>query len=490
MAFSIDSRRLAWPFGVVATTAILVWFGTGLNPAWPLMWFAPLPILLYAPSVRWWSSGLAAFAGWFIGYLGFWGYLHGSLGMPIGFVIACVAAFALVFACAVLLYRALLRRGQAWYALFAFPAVWVSFEYLLNLGGQNGTAFNLAYTQLGFLPFLQLASITGPWGMSFLLLLFPAAIGIAVHLRAQRTRTALLVAGGTMGLIAAVLVFGAVRLALPQGSRTATVGLVASDASDNFYMAASGKPAMQLFRAYAQQFSKLASRGAKVIVFPEKVAVATPATQPAMDALFQPLSNRTGATIVVGVKYEAAQARYNEARIYAPGQPARSYIKHHLLRPFESELTPGTQLVSMTTPTSRWGVAICKDMDFTQLSRQYGNLGVGLMLVPGVDFDVDRGFHGHMAIMRGVESGFSIAHSARRGYLTVSDDRGRILGQARSDSAPFATVLVNAPATHSWTLFLAWGDWFAWLAMAIVVSAILRLVWLIVPVVQESERAV
>jgi len=42
---------------------------------------------------------------------------------------------------------------------------------------------------------------------------------------------------------------------------------------------------------------------------------------------------------------------------------------------------------------------------------------------------------------------------------------------------------------HDWTLFQAWGDWFAWLAMAILVSALLKLVWLSAPVIQAGRHA-
>lgn len=309
--------------------------------------------------------------------------------------------------------------------------------------------------------------------MSLVLFLFSTAIAIAVRGRRHRYRTAIWVLGSSLGVIATVLIFGAFRLALPPGNQTIQVGLIASDAPGNQYMAASGAPAMRLFRSYAGQVSALAARGAKVIVLPEKIAVVVPATQSAMDALFQPLSDRTGAVIVVGVDLAATrQMKYNEARIYTPNKPVRTYVKHHLLSPFEADMTPGIHLASLATPSGLWGVEICKDMDFTQLSRQYGNLGVGLMLVPGLDFDIDRAFHGHMAIMRGVESGFSIAHSARRGFLTVSDDRGRILGQARSDSAPFATVLVNVPVAHNATIYQALGDWFAWIALALLLLAL------------------
>ena len=97
------------------------------------------------------------------------------------------------------------------------------------------------------------------------------------------------------------------------------------------------------------------------------------------------------------------------------------------------------------------------------------------MLVPGWDFNLERGWHGHIAIMRGVESGFSIAHAAKNGYLTVSDNRGRILAQTRSDSAPFATLIAQAPVAHDRTLYLLWGDWFAWLSLAMLVLALIQL---------------
>jgi len=487
MAFASEVRRVIEAAAVIAATAVLVWFGTGLEPFWPLLWFAPLPVLLYAGRARWCSTAGVALFGWLIGDLNLWSYIHHSIEMPFGIAIGIIGGFALVFTIAVLLYRTLLQRGAAWYALLAFPATWVAFEYLLNVAWVNGTGFNLAYTQLNFLPFLQLASIAGPWGMSFFLLLFPAAIAISLRLWRHQRGTALAIVGAAFAAIAAVLIFGTVRLAMPQQSQTMRAGLVASDLHG---MAAAGAPAMQVFDDYATHITALAARGAQVVVLPEKSAVVNDATQPAVDAFFGSLSNRTGVAIAAGVTYEAAdKIEYNQARLYRPFKPVLTYAKHHLLPPFESEFTPGKTLTTFDLADARLGAEICKDMDFTPLSRKYGRRGVGLMLVPAIDFDVDRTFHGHMAIMRGVESGFTVARSARRGYLTVSDDRGRILGQARSDSASFATVLVNAPVAHDWTLFLAWGDWFAWFAMAMLVSALMKLAWLSVPVMRQGEHA-
>jgi apolipoprotein N-acyltransferase len=79
MAFVVDSRRVSLALIAATTSALLVWFGTGLDPCWPLMWFAPLPVLLVAPRMSWWCAAVVAAAGWLLGFLNLWHYLRGVL---------------------------------------------------------------------------------------------------------------------------------------------------------------------------------------------------------------------------------------------------------------------------------------------------------------------------------------------------------------------------------------------------------------------------
>jgi apolipoprotein N-acyltransferase len=476
MLSAANFGRLVLGLLAVLSTAVLILFGSGLYPFWPLLWFAPLPVLLFANRASWWGTLLTAAPAWFLGSLNVWHYYHEALELPPFLLVRIFATLGLVFALAVLLYRTLLRRGAWWSALVAVPASWVSFEYLLNLTSPHATAGNLAYTQLEFLPFLQLASVTGPWGMSFLLLLFPSAIAIGPHLRARAPRQALHIVGASVGVFVSVLVFGAVRLALPTPGQSVKAGLIASDSPTSPQLAGEGAPTAKLFLEYADQASKLAAEGAQVIVLPEKLGVAVGPDIQHSDALFQSLADKTRATIVVGLIHVAPPLKYNQARIYAPNAPVLSYDKEHLLPPFESMFKPGSSLTLMSERSGTWGVEICKDMDFTPLSRQYGQESTGLMLVPAWDFDEDRWFHGHMAVMRGVESGFSVVRAAKRGYLTVSDNRGRILAEASSDSAPFATLLAEVPVEHDSTLYLLLGDWFAWLVLALLALTLVQCV--------------
>jgi len=440
--------------------AMLVWFGTGLHPWWPLMWLAPLPALVIATRSTWVRTLLVAFAGFFIGGLNLWHYLHDVLSAPALVLVLEFALQALLFALVILLFRALYHR-QAWaLAMVGFPAAWASIEYLVSLVWVHGTAGDFAYTQLDNLPALQTASVTGPWGITFLVLLLPASLVILP--RAPR-----LASGGLSTLLVACL-FGTVRLNHRDSDARTRVGLVASDVNRN--VADEGPPTVRLLKDYASQARQLAAQGAEAIVLPEKLGVLVGADTAATDAMFQSIADQHKTRIVVGVIRVISGARYNQARIYSPGAAVETYDKEHMLPPYESKLTPGTTL----TLLSNWGVAICKDMDFTAPSRPYGEAGARVLLVPAWDFDLDRWSHGHMAIMRGVENGFSIVRAARQGYLTVSDNRGRVVAEARSDAAPFSTLITDVPLTHGGTLYEKAGDWFAWLMLAIFAAALIR----------------
>lgn len=468
---SEDNRQITNALIAVSATAVLVFFGTGLHPLWPLLWFAPLPVLLLAESASWWATGLCAFLGWGIGGLNLQHYFGAVLQMPAGPQLAIYAAPAVVFAASVLLFRGLLRRGAWWSALLAFPALYTSLEYLSNLASPHGTAGSLSYSQLNFLPLLQLASVTGPWGMTFFLLLFASGIAVSLHLVKSSPKRAVRMVGTSCGVIAFVLIFGAVRLMLREPSQTVKVGLIASDEPGNRDVAHEGTDAERLLREYATRARALAAKGAQVIVLPEKLGVIVDSDKGGADAILQSVADQTRSLLVVGVVEVSAPVSYNQARVYIPGEPLQKYNKHHMLPPFESRFKRGTTLSLLREPSGIWGVAICKDMDFTALSRDYGKSGAGVMLVPAWDFVADRWAHGHMAVMRGVEDGFSIARAARQGYLTVSDNRGRILAETQSDSSPFASLLADVPSVHDKTLYLLMGDWFAWLAMLILALA-------------------
>ncbi|MBK9247027.1 MAG: apolipoprotein N-acyltransferase [Ignavibacteria bacterium] len=81
------------------------------------------------------------------------------LGHPFFFMVPIVA------------YRFIRRRLGLTKGLFVFPFVWTAFEWVHSLSDASYPWLSLGYTQIDFLPYVQIADITGVWGITFLVAL-------------------------------------------------------------------------------------------------------------------------------------------------------------------------------------------------------------------------------------------------------------------------------------------------------------------------------
>ncbi|TPG50264.1 hypothetical protein EAH75_01870 [Rhodanobacter glycinis] len=454
MASRLDRFMLPAWLAATALAALGWWFGSGVHPLWWLTWLAPLPVLWLAPRVRARWAALAAFAAYAIGGINQWEYLHGYIGLPVVAIIQAVGTPALMLALCVLLFRRLLLRGHALAATLALPVVWVALEYINNLISPHGTFFNISYTQMDALPIIQIAAVTGLWGIGFLVLLLPAAIAVqTAHQASKRSR---MTAAALAALpIMLTLVYGSWRLRAP-ATATIRVGLV------SLQEPARSAAALQVRDAhYVDAINRLADAGARIVLTPETSFASDDANLPA----FAELANRRELTVGIGIDSTSdPRAERNMLMVFQPGamSPA-TYSKHHLLVGFE-QYVPGDSY-TMLESTPRVGLAICKDMDFHDIGHAYAARHAQLLLVPASDFTVDGWLHSRMAIMRGVESGFAIARAAHSGRLTLSDDRGRVLAEASSEKHD-AELVGDLPLRETHTLYARWGDWFAWLDLA------------------------
>ena len=455
-------------------TALCLYFGTNLHPHWWATWFAPLPLLLIAPRVRWWAAGLVAMLAWIVGGLNEWKYFVHYIELPPMIVAEAYVGPAVVFTAGVLLFRALVRRERLLAAACALPAVWVAFEVWLATSA-NGTWGSLAYTQPDDLVVLQLAAVTGVWGIAFVVWFVPSAVAAYAggHDAAARRRV-VIVAGAVVVLVAS---YGMVRLNTGGTARMMRVGLASSDVRATLFPH-KDEDGVAKMRGYATIADDLSKQGAQAIVFPEKIASMSDAGVAQQDALLEQTAKRNGVYILTGVDHREADGKtFNESRLYAPSAALVAvYDKHHLVPRIEDVDTPATARVVHDTEFGRAGLEICKDMDFPRLSREYGAAEVGVMLVPAWDFELDGWLHDRMAILRGVESGFSVARAAKQGLLSVSDDRGRVLAERSTEELPFATLVADVPVRHDKTLYVRWGNWFGWVN-GIVLIAALGMLW-------------
>jgi apolipoprotein N-acyltransferase len=443
----------------IALSAIAFYFGNGLHPHWWMMWIAAVPVLVfsYHSSAR--ASLLVAFMAYLIGYLNLWTYFK-VLEVPLVVRLIAFLGTSLIFAAGVLLSRTFFLRERRILAIFALPVVWESFEFASSWG-RNGTALNIAYSQMDCLPLLQLACITGIWGIGFLLFFFSSAIAQIIYLR-RLSRDTLI----PLTVTIAILTFGFWRLQSAVDGSEIRIGLAASDQRP---LLGPENKATAITDSYVKAIGDLAREGASVVVLPEKILTTDDYPTGEFYRRIRVAALSNSVVVVAGVNQTGAPLKHNLAFVVSPSFEA-DYEKHHMVVGWEDGYEIGRNTLMLPAFNNAPGIAICKDMDFPRLSRTYGQLGAQLMLVPAWDFEIDDWLHGRMAVMRSVESGFAMARSAKQGFMTINDNRGRVLAQARSDATGSALLLGSVKLSSERTLYTRFGDWFAWLNLATLVA--------------------
>lgn len=422
-----------------------------LHPFWPLAWIAPVPMLIAAIG----ASRLGAFA---------YGAIAGLLSIALmvsyladigGVTTVVIIAISKALIWGVMAYAV---RGAAhllpkWAAVFVFPGLMAGIDTLTAAFSPHSTAGALAYSQMDFIPAIQVASLGGAPAITFVVTLFSSLVALLI---AKRALTAALVP--TL-IVAASLSFGYWRIAQPPPSGdTIDVTLLAGDQFE-------GVPDdwRAVWNAYTPQIERAADDGRHVIVLPEKIAHLEPGDRAAAIEQLGEIARRRDLLIVVGADDETEEGgRFNRAFAFERTE-WHTYDKRHMIPGLESEFQPGATNLIFDNGGVTYGVAICKDMDFPDLARGYA--GVDVMIVPAWDFDVDAWFHSRMAVLRGVENGYSIVRSARNGLLTVSDGYGRVTSQAPSGPQIAYNAVASARGLGP-TLYSRIGDIFGWFTLA------------------------
>jgi apolipoprotein N-acyltransferase len=458
--------------GAAILSGVLTALATSLEPYWWAAWLAPIPLLIAAFRSSYGETWLWVAIATLIGLAGRAGYDMMFLGLAGEAVVALVSVAGV--GVIVTLTRAMVRRRQNLLAIFFYPAAAAGLGTIVAAVSPHGTAGNLAYSQMKFLPAIQVASLAGTAGVVFTIALFAALVAVAWHCRIEPPRS--WARYGVPSLVVmAVLGYGVARLAQGADVRAFPVGLAVSDVASPAPHAA--MPSDRSWMEYAATIPGLASAGAKIIIWPEKIAPLDQQDVERVHKLLGDAARVASVYLVAGVTVMGADHLENRAWLFAPsGELIADYAKQHLVPGFEARFKPGDEDVVRSILGARFGIAVCKDMDFAQLGRAYSRRGVNAMLVPAYDFDRDAWSHASMAVLRGVEGGFSVIRPARHGLLLVSDRYGRIVDQKASADAAVVNLEVVAPlGPGEATPYARFGFLFGWLCVAFAVLAALSL---------------
>ena len=393
--------------------------------------------------------------------------------------------------------RLITPRLGGFVATLVFPLAFTTFEYLISFG-PSGTINSIAYTQYGDLPLLQLVSVTGIWGITFLITWFAAVVNWVweQHFSWSQVR-----GGGLLyaGVLAVVLLGGGARLALlsPQATPVRVAGLSASQAavaafnqqlsSATLSLLVSGK-ATQADRALARSAFTIvnndllarsqqeAATGAKIVVWPEVSPTGAQVLQEDEPALIQrasALAQQAGIYLDMGLGVflpDSGKGPFlkDESVLLDPaGHVVWTYEKTHLV-PFgeQGEIVQGNGKVPVVeTPYGRLAGVICFDADYPGTMRQAGQAGADLMFVPGDDWQAIDPYHTQVATFRAIENGFSEVREASKGLSMTVDYEGHVLAASDYFTTNQQVMVAYVPVHGVRTIYATIGDLFAWLCI-------------------------
>lgn len=460
------SAQDRWAYLWLFVGAVLLLFSNG---RWfiPLAtWLAPVFLIRFArtqPAVK--GLGLLLVAN-VLANIFFWqGIIPGVLHLPVA------SGIGVIFWLPYLADRLLVNRLRSFAATLVFPLLQVSLEYINAITDPLGSWGSLAYTQHSFLPLLQLLSITGIWGLSFLIAWLAPVVNWAWEqdFALQRVRNGVLT---YVGILALVLVYGSVRMTFfPPQSATLQVASI-TDEQNHFRvkdLSASREKSLELGERLFQQSRQQAQAGADVIIWQEGAIIAAQADEAHFVEQARALAQEEKVYLLLGLVTVPEEFPKDKVDNQAIWITPDGEVKWHYLKarpvPGMDQLVVGDGIIPVDqTESGAIASVICFDMDHPAYIRQAGRSGTDVMLVPSNDWADIVPFHTYMASFRGIENGFSIVRATGNGLSAAFDYQGRTL--AAADYFTTKQAMISHVPTHGVkTIYAVVGDLFAWLSM-------------------------
>lgn len=358
-----------------------------------------------------------------------------------------------------------------------------------------GTWGVLGYTQHGNLPLMQLASVTGIWGIGFLIAWFASVFNWAWDRQFDwgATQSGVLLYAAVWSL---VMLAGGVRLAfVPEAPtvRVAGIGwpkgiiepseflrMVAPDLTETEREQIREKFG-RLHDSFFERSRREAQAGARIIVWPEANLMVLKEDESAVLGRARQFARENDTLLLMGMAtLEPGTVRPvdNKAVLINPaGEIAHAYTKITAVPGFEASVNVrGNGPIPVAdTPYGRVASPICFDLDFPQIIRQVGGSEADIMLVPASDWKAITHLHQLMSEFRAVENGVAMFRIARWGGSGAVDPYGRRLATMDDFTAQDNVMVAQVSASAGVrTIYARIGDLFAW---ACVVSLLASIAW-------------
>ncbi|MDD4909251.1 MAG: apolipoprotein N-acyltransferase [Candidatus Omnitrophica bacterium] len=344
------------------------------------------------------------------------------------------------------LFGIIFNKGSRGFQLFILPAAWVVLEYIRShLFSGFGWAL-LGYSQYLNLPAIQIADVTGAWGVSFIIMMFNAALWQAVSRRCLKAPAAPLL------IILCVLFYGFFKLDQPLEGRSVRAALI----QGNIPQSLKWQPGQEeyIFNRYFTLSLHSCDDKPDIIIWPESAVVNyldldAPLRGQNFFREIAALTREMGVPILFGAVSRGKEGFFNSALFLQGGELKGQYNKIHLVPfgeyiplrkylPFLETVVPigdfssGSEPVVFTSAEGAgFSVLICFEDTLPALSRGFVNRGAEFL----VNITNDAWFgksgapyqHLQASVFRAVENRRPLARAANTGVSAFIDQRGRIV---------------------------------------------------------------
>lgn len=380
--------------------------------------------------------------------------------------------------------KQLVKREDEFYSTLVFPSAVVLVEYLLSL--VLGIWGNPSIAQYHYLDLIQISSVIGIFGISFLVAWLASVVNWIISNGAERKniRKGL----GIYAIVFSVaLLYGGIRINIfPPRSGTVNVASIVSDTDLH-----------QVFQRWEKEISALSENmkvkipddvfsftsaielqlhktqealhnGARIVVWNE---ISLILKQPQKDSLLIQIRKlcreNNGYVLAAFLEEETGllpKPFNNISCLVTPeGEIAWTYVKSYL-NPLEKLIiNQGEANVPfMNSEYGRIGNAICSDVDITRYMSQIEKNRIDILLVPAFDWEEITPYHSNMAAFTAIQFGVSIVRSNGKGMVASYDYQGNVLTRINTLTSDKKINYSEIPIQSVTTVYSIIGDLFVY----------------------------
>jgi len=425
---------------------------------WPLAWFFLVPLLLSIREKKGKDAFLlGAFAG-VIAYLGliYWVVVavhrYGDIPLPLAIPILFLLVIYLSLYWGTFAFLvSYVREKSEWITLLAFPALWVGLEYLRAFLLSGFPWVLVGYSQYLNTPFVQIADITGVYGVSFLLVLINTLLFLWIVRWRGRKQVPLQSTIFAMVLVAVACAYGFWKIHTPLTTdKRITVGVAQGNIEQDVKWDKEFQ--RETIEVYRKLSVELRRASPHLVIWPETAVPAYFPSGTGLDRKVLAIPYQLNTYLLFGSlssrKEDEEVKVYNTAYFISPRpRVVGHYDKMHLVPfgeyvplssffPFFNSLvgigniTPGEEVVVFQLPRGTFGTLICFEVIFPELCRKFVRNGADFMVTITNDawFGRTSAPYQHLAqaTFRSIENRIWLVRAANTGISAFVDPWGRI----------------------------------------------------------------